>query len=530
MFYSLQDVLTMPIIKGYRVDAGDCDFTKIEVKHLRYQELPVDVILRPEGEALITTARGCENDPDLFFQFVQKVHDDGVVALIISNKYYDRPLPKIVEEFANANTFPIIRLEYKYRFADIIESAIEGIRTRHNGRVEFYESIQKQLLTAYLEFKTLDEAAAILAHVFKTPVVITDSTLEIKGTHGEVPRPQDGDLFEYFPTRVNIELKDSFYGLILLGLADDTAEAEELKNLASYVAMPLVFWFDRDMTIANTRQQLKDDFIRGLMRMEDGAVPPPSMRDRAEALGISLDVHYLCLTGRMGLEGGEAMTHLEMCNWAESNIGTLYYQIKKCAAKLDRVAMATYLSGVLVIYLEMKPGEPQAQVDVFLDALESRVSAVFSKLRFTWGISEIPDQPGRFARSFSNAKFAMDMCYREEGLGFRKNYSATGVYSLLAVLFADEGVQKLMRNSLHELIEYDRRKKTDLTRTFLCYVKNGGNVSQAAKELFFHRQTLLYQLNKIGELTNTSFKNHDDMYFLETCIRLYIYGQMCSEE
>ena len=529
MFFSLYDLLTMPLIKGYRVDAGDCDFTKIEVKHMRWQEPPIETTFRP-GEAILTLARGCEDDPELFLQYVKELYQGGVVAVVITNKYYDRPLPKIVEEFANSVTFPLIRLEYKYRFADVIENAIEGIRTRRSGRVEFFESIQKQLLTAYLEFKTLDEAAMILAHVFKTPVAITDSTLEIKGTYGEVSQPRDGDLFECYPTRVKIELKDSFYGFILMGLDPGAAEAEELINMATYVAMPLVFWFDRDMTIANTRQQLNDDFVRGLMRMEDGAVPPPSLRDRAEAMGISLGVSYLCLAGRMGLEGGEAMTHLEMRNWAESNIGTLYYQIKKCAAKLDRISMATYFSGVLVIYLEMEPTEPEAQAYAFLDALESRVSAVFPKLRFTWGISEIPDQPGRFARSFSNAKFAMDMCYREEGLGFRKNYNGTGVYSLLSVLFADEGVQKLMQNSLHELIEYDRRKKTDLTRTFLCYVKNGGNVSQAAKELFFHRQTLLYQLNKIGELTNTSFKNHDDMYFLETCIRLYIYGQMCSEE
>ena len=44
---------------------------------------------------------------------------------------------------------------------------------------------------------------------------------------------------------------------------------------------------------------------------------------------------------------------------------------------------------------------------------------------------------------------------------------------------------------------------------------------QTSRILDRHRQTVLYQLGKIEEYTGMSLKSYDDLYLLETCIRLH---------
>jgi len=47
-----------------------------------------------------------------------------------------------------------------------------------------------------------------------------------------------------------------------------------------------------------------------------------------------------------------------------------------------------------------------------------------------------------------------------------------------------------------------------------------------------HRQSLLYQLNKIEELTSLSLKNNNDVFLLEICMRLLsdFYDDLASDD
>ncbi|MFQ7031480.1 MAG: helix-turn-helix domain-containing protein [Clostridium sp.] len=46
------------------------------------------------------------------------------------------------------------------------------------------------------------------------------------------------------------------------------------------------------------------------------------------------------------------------------------------------------------------------------------------------------------------------------------------------------------------------------------------NKSETARELNLHRQSLIYRLKKIEELTGLSLNDHDSLYLLESCLRL----------
>ncbi|MGI8910738.1 MAG: PucR family transcriptional regulator [Rubrobacteraceae bacterium] len=58
------------------------------------------------------------------------------------------------------------------------------------------------------------------------------------------------------------------------------------------------------------------------------------------------------------------------------------------------------------------------------------------------------------------------------------------------------------------LIEYDRERSSDLVRTLRVYFACGANTSSAADRLFLHRNSMLYRLERIRELTGLDLRDH----------------------
>ncbi len=50
---------------------------------------------------------------------------------------------------------------------------------------------------------------------------------------------------------------------------------------------------------------------------------------------------------------------------------------------------------------------------------------------------------------------------------------------------------------------------TDMMRTIDSFLENGMNVSQAARTLYMHRNTLIYRLNSVKRLTGLDLRNFE---------------------
>jgi DNA-binding PucR family transcriptional regulator len=63
------------------------------------------------------------------------------------------------------------------------------------------------------------------------------------------------------------------------------------------------------------------------------------------------------------------------------------------------------------------------------------------------------------------------------------------------------------RELVEPLAVYDRKRRGDLVRTLRVYLATGANAREAAERLFLHRNSLLYRLARIGELTGLDLKD-----------------------
>lgn len=92
-------------------------------------------------------------------------------------------------------------------------------------------------------------------------------------------------------------------------------------------------------------------------------------------------------------------------------------------------------------------------------------------------------------------------------------------YDLLDRLDEDEQLA-LCHPAIQILSEHDQQNNAALVDTLRLLQKNNGNVITTAQELFLHRNSLYYRLNKITELTGIDFENEAELKQLDLTLKI----------
>jgi DNA-binding PucR family transcriptional regulator len=62
-------------------------------------------------------------------------------------------------------------------------------------------------------------------------------------------------------------------------------------------------------------------------------------------------------------------------------------------------------------------------------------------------------------------------------------------------------LERFYAETIEPLVAYDEQYETDLVHTVETYLDNDANVSQSAEQLYTHRHTIRYRLERVKELS-----------------------------
>jgi sugar diacid utilization regulator len=118
----------------------------------------------------------------------------------------------------------------------------------------------------------------------------------------------------------------------------------------------------------------------------------------------------------------------------------------------------------------------------------------------TIGVSRHAADPVDLYRAGNEARLAVNVGEAEGGslLAFED----TGAYRLLLpAMVEDPGeLERFYAETIEPLSTYDEQYETELVATVEAFLDNDGNVAATAKELFTHRHTVRYRLERVREL------------------------------
>src|SRR5699024_1874888 len=242
--------------------------------------------------------------------------------------------------------------------------------------------------------------------------------------------------------------------------------------------------------------------------------------------GYQLDVPYLCIVGYS--ENLDTLSHLATGKIDFNVKNIMYYieeEVRYAASVVDKKVVFTLDQDLLIIYLESIK-EEQGTVHHFLDLVDKRLHALIPGVIFSWGIGMHRNGIMQFHESLKKAQAALDMSMKQKGSGERVSFDDTQLNRLLLHLADNNEIQEITLATIHPLIEYEEKREMDLIETFIAYDNQNGNVTQAARVLNLHRQSLLYRLRKIESLTGLSLDNPDDVFLLNISIKVWLTGAL----
>jgi sugar diacid utilization regulator len=81
-------------------------------------------------------------------------------------------------------------------------------------------------------------------------------------------------------------------------------------------------------------------------------------------------------------------------------------------------------------------------------------------------------------------------------------FEDTGAYRLLLPAMSEDPaeLERFYAETIEPLVDYDEQYETELVTTVEAYLDNDGNVAATAKQLFTHRHTIRYRLERVREL------------------------------
>ena len=100
-------------------------------------------------------------------------------------------------------------------------------------------------------------------------------------------------------------------------------------------------------------------------------------------------------------------------------------------------------------------------------------------------------------------------------------FSDIGVYSILMPYINDIWVRNFHNRIVIPIKNYDEKYNAELFNTAVKYIENDGKINETANELFLHKNTIRYRINKIKELLNMNDSEGSFYEQLSIAIKLY---------
>jgi hypothetical protein len=115
-------------------------------------------------------------------------------------------------------------------------------------------------------------------------------------------------------------------------------------------------------------------------------------------------------------------------------------------------------------------------------------------------------------------------CGLMQTLGITDQGSTADQYAMFSLLFDAERKQDLNRffaDSIEPLIAYDHQHSTQLVATLTAYFHNASNLTNTARGLHVHTNTVLKRLDRVEAILGTGWRDPDRALHLHVALRLH---------
>jgi hypothetical protein len=139
------------------------------------------------------------------------------------------------------------------------------------------------------------------------------------------------------------------------------------------------------------------------------------------------------------------------------------------------------------------------------------------------GISRIFSDSALIRKGYLQAKDAASIAGRLSLSDHITSYESVLFYDMISKIPSGYDLSEFCHPAVLMLREYDQHHTTDYFLTLKEFLAAGCSINRAAKRLFIHRNTILYRMEKIAQITGVSLSDSAVRFLLESSFRILDY-------
>ncbi|WP_119068844.1 PucR family transcriptional regulator [Rubrobacter indicoceani] len=302
-------------------------------------------------------------------------------------------------------------------------------------------------------------------------------------------------------------------GYLWIDLFENPLAPEDVVNLY-WARRVLKTELDKDRIRLETELGIRGDFVDDLISGHYGSVE--LLLQRARYLGANLTQGALVLI----VDIDDFARYLGRRRLKEPAIQELKRRLADAVRLQAREVFSNFLTGPrsdnVILLIAPSDFETAKEIPEKARTLAARIQryvrGLLPDLTVSVGLGRFTTEPSRLSEAYSEAEVALEIGHRINGPSSISTFEATGTYKLLFKVLRDDPqeLESFYEETLAPVVVYDERYGTELIHTLTTYLGNDASTVKTAGELFAHRHTIRYRLDRITELTSLDIEKTED--------------------
>jgi Purine catabolism regulatory protein-like family. len=531
----VSDLFHVPSFHEFRLVAGEKG-TGREIRNVNMMDAP-DIIdyLKP-NDWLITSGYHLQDNPKFFYQLVGQMAARGCAALGIKTRRFIGGIPEKIVALADRLSFPLIDLPNSLALVDIENQTLSLILDARTKELQFAIDTHQQFTRHIMSGEGIGRLLRQLSDMIGFPVLLLDAYFKIIDVSAHdltqskvlVRLPAaDKALFRKQKTGYTafsvLETHQTFTLFVLhtykkkrcfLLIGGFVPETNRLLTLTVEQALNvLAFELMKDEALKQTDRKVRDAFFANLVLGSFST--GEEIVSRATEFGLRDGQTSVCVAGELDtVREPVSFIHFQL----ETN--DVYDYIEGEAGAFPFSAHLFVKDHICAIIVEMKASEENSYrfLKPYLLSIQEHVTHLFPQT-LSFGLSNIFTELSAIPSAYQEAVDALHAGMQIGRRSFIQAYQARGIADLLHRVPVDD-LRKLYEDSLQSLAFPKKEEHRALLHTLYVYLETNCQISETAKKLYVHRNTVIYRIDKCEQILGKDLKDPDTTFQLRFALRL----------
>jgi purine catabolism regulator len=545
MGLTVRHVLTLDCLAGAKLAAGHLGLER-EVKFVNIMEVPEVVRWMKGGELLLTSGYALPEDVEARKKLIRSLDKKGIAALGIKLGRHLQEIPDELMQEANLVNMPLLELPEDLPYMDIMVPIMEELLNRQVTQLKRYETIHNRLLGVLLDGGGFEDLCRTLNKIVNNPVLIIDRNgscptscfggerqeSELQKKVLKELKKSCSALLQLQPNRVHrleltldrksqpialvlIKVNDKIDGVLVVVEQNHPLDEQGLR-IVEYAGPVVALVFAKEQAVFEAQRQLKGDFLEELITntFNDEEL----MKKRALFLGFSVEDPLAVFIIGFN-EATDNLYGRQVENERQLLKEFLWQRIHEAFTFEDKVMMQVKSNSIIGVTKITSDGDMQSLLKIL-----QQTKDLAKKKGFKDCLSVGTGRPYRgvrnVAKSYQEALTAVKVSRLIDEGKKVCNFEDLGPYRFLYELRVSKDMQSFHQEIVGKIKLYDSQNNINLMETLEIYFANDGNLRNTAKALHMHKNSVIYRIKKIEEITGLDLRNPEDRFNLQLGIKL----------